>query len=156
MSVLPAGMSLREIKEPMNLRIAKAGINEPWLIVYVNRMGVEDFRRLMSRMKRPAGVREGSKAEREYEEKFTDQLVRKSILGWEGMTIENFKSLLPPKYAVEDDADRPEGYEIPYSHELAVFIQNKAFGDRWAEKIMSCLREGSEEELEEEEEVKNG
>lgn len=154
-SILPAGISLRENAEPIRLQIAKAEIDGPWLTVYVNRMGVEDFRRLTSRLKRPAGIREGSKAERDYEAKFTDQLVRRSIAGWDGMTVANFASLLPPKYALEDSEDRPAGYEIPFSHELAVWIQSNAFGDRWADKIMTALRDGSEEDLIEEEEVKN-
>jgi|DEB0MinimDraft_6_1074348.scaffolds.fasta_scaffold03513_3 hypothetical protein len=154
MSILPEGLSFREVKEPLKLRLVKSESAGPWFTVFINRLGVEDFRRLTSRMKRPAGVREGSKAEREYEAKFTEALVEKAIAGWEGCTPSNLQALLPPKFKIEDSEDRPEGFEIPFSHELAVWIHNHAFGDQWSERVMSALREGSEEDLDEEEETK--
>jgi len=147
-------MSFREVQEPIRLKLTKAGMGEPWFTVFINRMGVEDFRRLTSRMKRPAGIRDGSKADREYEAKFTDALVGKAISGWEGCTVANLSAILPPKFKIEDEEDRPADYEIPYSHELAVWIHTNAFGDQWSDKIMNALREGSEEDIEEEEEVK--
>lgn len=161
-NLLPKGLRFVERTEPINVEINRADPDGPAFIVEVARISREKFSELVARNRVSGNIDPNSKAAKKADARFQESFCRKAIIGWRGLTTENLRELLPHvNIEIDEDegADASEyesgNKEIPYSHELAVFLYRKTWGDDFGEPIFRALKTGSEEDQDREEELGN-
>lgn len=156
MSLLPTGLELVQEEDTLELRICRASPDEPWFCIDVRRISVERFRSLSQRSAAPAGTKPGSKAAKLHEQKFVESFVRSTMASWSGLTVGNWEDLLPGSKISGDEAEewRKDSKEIPFSLELATYLYQKVWPDKFSDLILRAIKEGVEEAEEEDEERK--
>ncbi len=156
MSMLPSGLSLVPFaRAPIDVRICQAETVGPAFVVKINRLSIEKFRALAAKMSLPSGIRVGSKAAREHQRQWEDLYCRTVIIGWSGLIVQNVESLLAGDETIggEDIASwKAKQREIPFDLDLAVYLYRNTWADRFGDLIFAALREGAEQEAEEEDE----
>lgn len=156
MALLPVGLSLvRTEREPLAIRICQAESAGPAFFVSVARLSIERFRKLAGKMTLPQGIRVGSKAAREHQQSWEELYCRTVILGWTGLTLQNFESLLAGEDAVggiDVNEWKKANRELPFSQDLALYIYRNTWADRFGDRIFTALRDGADQDVEEEDE----
>jgi|TARA_R100001163_G_C5011018_1_gene156928 hypothetical protein len=156
MSLLPKGLELvKTEKEPIPVRICQAEGSGPWFTVMVNPLSVDRFKRLLSKSNPPANVRPNSKAARDYTAKFERTYCKAVIADWSGLTIANLEDLLAGEDMISGDAVddyRESGEEIEFSLDLATYIYQNSWADKFSNPIFTAIQDGVSEEEEEEDE----
>lgn len=156
MSLLPDGLQLvKDELEPLPVRICQADTAGPWFVVSVNPIPVDKFKRLLQKANPPSNVRAGSKAANDFQSKFERTYCKVIIQGWSGLTISNFEHLLAGAEVVSgDDLDdwRESGKEIPYSLDLAVYLYQNSWAEKFSNPVFTAVQDRATEDQEEEEE----
>lgn len=161
MNLLPAGLKIVEKTEPIRVEICRADPDGPAFVVEVKRMSKEQFTDLVERNKLPPNVDPKSKTAKKLDLKFQNQLCKKAIIDWEGLTVDNFKELFPHSdVEIDSEETDADAYAsgaacIPYSHDLAVYIYRKSWGDEFAGPIFEALKNGSNEDEDADDALKN-
>ena len=160
-NLLAKGLRFVERTEPINVEINRSDPDGPAFVVEVARISREKFAELVARNRVSGNIDPNSKAAKKADAKFQESFCRKAIVGWRGLTTDNLKELLP-HVNIEFDADEADASEyesgqkeIPYSHDLAVFLYRKTWGDDFGEPIFRALKSGSEEDQDREDELGN-
>lgn len=156
MALLPNGLELVEDDEPISLPICRANPDGPWFQLYVRRISVDRFRSLSQRNQAPQGTKPGSKAAKLHEQKFIESFCRTTLSGWEGLTVDNWEELLPGAKISGDSAEdwRDKGKELPFSLELAGYLYQKVWPDKFSDLILRAIKEGVDESEQEDEDLK--
>ena len=156
MSLLPAGLELvKTEKEPIPVRICQAEGSGPWFTVMVNPLSVDRFKRLLAKSSPPSNVRPHSKAARDYTAKFERTYCKAIIAGWSGLTVANLEDLLAGEDMISGDAIeefRASAEEIDYSLDLAAYIYQNSWADKFSNPLFTAIQDGASEEEEEEDE----
>lgn len=156
MSLLPEGLELvKTEKEPIAVRICQAEGSGPWFTVMVNPLSVDRFKRLLGKANPPANVRPNSKAAREYTAKFERTYCKAVIADWEGLTVANLEDLLAGEEMITGDLIeeyRETGKEIEFSLDLATYIYQNSWADKFSNPIFTAIQDGVAEDQEEEDE----
>ena len=156
MALLPGGLEVVQSDDAINLPVCRANPDGPWFALWVKRISVDRFRSLSQRNAAPQGTKPGSKAAKLHEQKFIDSFVKTTLDGWEGLTVENWEDLLPGSTIGGDEAEewRKDQKEIPFSLELASYLYQKVWPDKFSDLILRAIKEGVDEAESEDEERK--
>jgi len=156
MSLLPEGLQLvKEELEPIPVRICQAESSGPWFVVRVNPIPVDKFKRLLAKSSPPSNVRPGSKAAQDHASKFERMYCKAVVRDWEGLTVDNFESLLAGEEVLTGDSMdewRQEGREIPFSLDLCVYLYQNSWAEKFSNPIFTAVQDRAAEDEEEEEE----
>tara|TARA_R110000824_G_scaffold88263_1_gene217081 strand:- start:1179 stop:1661 length:483 start_codon:yes stop_codon:yes gene_type:complete len=156
MSLLPEGLELVKIeKEPIPVRICQAEGSGPWFTVLVNPLSVDRFKRLLSKSTLPGGMRPNTKSARDHQAKFERTYCKAVIADWTGLTVQNFEEVLAGEESLMGEsveAWKEEGKEIEHSLDLAVYIYQNSWADKFSNPIFTVIQDGVTEEEEEEDE----
>ena len=157
-SFLPAGLDLipDEIP-PIEVKIVQTDETQPWFIVKVNKVTVEEFRKIQRSLdaQRPAGgVRAGSKAQAKLDQDFRERYARKAIAGWSGLTIPNFNAIKSANVKIggeKESALTKQCWEMPFSIEAAAWLLEHSWAEDFDAPIFNALKRGAEEAADEDE-----
>lgn len=156
MSLLPEGLQLvKEELDPIPVRICQDNPTGPWFIVHVEPIAVDKFKRLLTKSSPPSNVRAGSKAAQEHTAKFERMYCKAVVRGWEGLTVDNFESLLAGQESLTGDSMeewREAGKEIPFSVDLCVYLYQNSWAEKFSNPIFTAIQERGSEDQDEEDE----
>ena len=156
MSLLPEGLELvKTEKEPIPVRICQAEGSGPWFTVMVNPLSVDRFKRLLSKSQPPGNIRPTSKSARDHQAKFERTYCNAVIADWTGLTVQNFEEVLAGEEVLSGshvEEWRETGKEIEHSLDLATYIYQNSWADKFSNPIFTTLQDGATEEEEEEDE----
>lgn len=157
-SFLPPGLELvPDEAPPIEVKIVQADDTQPWFVVAVNKVTVEEFRKIQRSIDalRPAGgVRAGSKAQAKLDQEFRERYVKKAISGWSGLTIPNFNAIKSANVKIGGDKEAAltkQAWEMPFSVEAAAWLLEHSWSEDFDAPIFAALKRGAEEQEAEDE-----
>lgn len=157
-SFLPAGLELvPDDRPPIEVKIVQADERQPWFTVSVNRVTVDEFRKIQRAIdsQRPTGgARTGSKAQEKMEHEFRERYARKAIASWSGLTIPNFNAIKSANVRIGGEKEAKltaDGWEMPYSVDAAAWLLAHSWAEDFDAPIFAALKRGAEEVADEEE-----
>ena len=146
---LPTGFELDEAEDrttEVEITTDDRGVT---FSIEVKRLSPAEFARVARALGKgvPPGVRAGSAAAEKAEEKVMTNLAKRVILGWSGLTAQNFECMDASgrKVRVEEGA---EGIEIPYSVEAASYLLRNSWGTDLVDPILKAVKSKADEEEE--------
>lgn len=157
-SFLPAGLELvPDERPPIEVKIVQADEKQPWFTVKVNRVTVDEFRKIqrsIDQMRPAGGARAGSKAQEKLDQEFRERYAKKAVADWSGLTIPNFNAIKSANVKIGGEKEAKltaEGWEMPFSVEAAAWLLAHSWAEDFDTPIFAALKRGAEESSEEEE-----
>lgn len=119
--------------------------------IEVRRLNPSEFQRVARQLGKgvPPGVRPGSAAAERAESKVMENLAKRVMIGWSGLTIENFESCDASGRKVKVGKDA-ESAEIPYSVEAAAYLLRNSWGSDLIDPILAAVKSKADEDEAEE------
>ena len=82
--------------------------------------------------------------------KLSPSLSRKIVVGWEGLTVDNFEECDASGRKVELGENADASVEIPFSHEAAAYLFVNSWGAKMVDPILEAVRTAAEKDEDEE------
>lgn len=144
---LPDGLTLVESDDrttDVEITTDKAGKT---FTIEVRRLNPSEFQRVARQLGNgvPPGVRPGSAAAERAEAKVMENLAKRVIVGWSGLSIENFETCDASGRKV-DVGEGAEDVEIPYSVEAAAYLLRNSWGSDLVDPILAAVKSKAEEQ----------
>jgi len=137
------------------LRAGETGPTEPAFVVEMNRLTVEEFRKINRRVAaKLQGVRQGPKAQERYSEEWADAYAKKAFARWSGLTVRNFNAIKSFDLRLGGEREQElikSGWEMKFSTKAASWLLRHSWAENFDTPTYNALKGGAEEVAEDEE-----
>lgn len=149
---LPTGMSLSEPEDTTKQVEICTDVNGVTFTVEVKKLSPSQFQAVARQLGQgvPKGVKPGSPAAERAETTIMRNLSRKIVVGWEGLTVDNFEECDASGRKVELGESADASVEIPFSHEAAAYLFVNSWGAKIVDPILEAVRTAAEKDEDEE------